>query len=97
MAALKTGDPVSGEADYGPLARKDLAETLADQVKRSVEAGAEIVLDGGQKDPQTAYFQPMILKNIKPGMPAFDEEMFGPVAAVIVANNEEEAVRLANI
>ncbi|MBK0402438.1 NAD-dependent succinate-semialdehyde dehydrogenase [Adhaeribacter sp. BT258] len=96
MAALKTGDPASEDIQYGPLARKDLAETLADQVKRSVAAGAEIVLEGGQKDKETAYFQPMILHKVKPGMPAFDEELFGPVAAVIVASDEEEALLLAN-
>src|SRR5690606_8818220 len=96
MESLKTGDPATENLDYGPLARKDLAGSLADQVKRSVEKGAEIVLDGGQKDPDSAYFEPMILKNVKPGMPAFDEELFGPVAAIIVATDEEEAMQFAN-
>jgi len=96
MESLKTGDPATENLDYGPLARKDLAGSLADQVKRSVEKGAEIVLEGGQKDPDSAYFKPMILKNVKPGMPAFDEELFGPVAAIIVATDEEEAMQFAN-
>ncbi|MFC5269814.1 NAD-dependent succinate-semialdehyde dehydrogenase [Adhaeribacter terreus] len=96
MEALKTGELTSEDTQYGPLARKDLAETLADQVKRSVDAGAKIVLDGGHKDKETAFFQPMILNNVKPGMPAFDEELFGPVAAIITVNDEEEAILLAN-
>jgi succinate-semialdehyde dehydrogenase/glutarate-semialdehyde dehydrogenase len=54
------------------------------------------VLDGGHQDPETAYFKPMILKNVKPGMPAYDEEMFGPVAAILVAEDAEEAIKLAN-
>ncbi len=72
----------------------DLAKSLADQVIRSVEKGAEIVLDGGhQETAESAYFKPMILKNVKPGMPAYDEELFGPVAAVMIAENAEEAIK----
>ncbi len=96
MASLKTGDPLQDNCDYGPMARVDLAEELEEQVKKSVAKGAEIVLDGGREGKDSAYFKPMILKNVKPGMPAYDEEMFGPVAAVIVANDEAEAIRIAN-
>ncbi|MCJ8167506.1 NAD-dependent succinate-semialdehyde dehydrogenase [Pontibacter sp. E15-1] len=96
MQALKTGDPLTDDCDYGPMARKDLAEELQHQVTQSVERGAEVVLDGGRVDGESAYFKPMILKNVKPGMPAYEEEMFGPVAAVIVAKDEADAIRIAN-
>ncbi|MEJ8803333.1 NAD-dependent succinate-semialdehyde dehydrogenase [Pontibacter sp. H249] len=96
MANLITGNPLTDETDYGPLARKDLAEDLEKQVKASVEKGAEVVLDGGRNGNDNAYFNPMILKNVKPGMPAYEEEMFGPVAAVMVAKDENEAVKIAN-
>lgn len=96
MAALKTGDPLKEDCDYGPLARPDLAEELEKQVQESVAKGAEVVLDGGRAGKDSAYFKPMILKNVKPGMPAYDEEMFGPVAAFILAKNDEDAVRIAN-
>ena len=96
MASLKTGDPLTEDTDYGPLARKDLAEDLEKQVKASVEKGAEIVLDGGRNGKDNAYFKPMILKNVKPGMPAYEEEMFGPVAAVMVVKDENEAIKIAN-
>ena len=96
MASLRTGDPLKEAIDYGPLARKDLAEDLEKQVSASVEKGAEVVLAGGRDGQDNAYFKPMILKNVKPGMPAYEEEMFGPVAAVILVKDEEEAIKVAN-
>jgi succinate-semialdehyde dehydrogenase/glutarate-semialdehyde dehydrogenase len=96
MGQLKTGNPLTDDCDYGPLARKDLAEDLEKQVQQSVEKGAEVVLDGGRDGEDNAYFKPMILRNVKPGMPAYEEEMFGPVAAVVVAKDEAEAIRIAN-
>ncbi|GAB3811002.1 NAD-dependent succinate-semialdehyde dehydrogenase [Pontibacter rugosus] len=96
MQALKTGNPLEEDIDYGPMARKDLAEELEKQVQDSVKHGAEIVLDGGREGNSNAYFKPMILKNVKPGMPAYEEEMFGPVAAVMIVKDEEEAIRVAN-
>jgi len=96
MAALRTGDPLEEDCDYGPLARKDLAEDLEKQVEASLAKGAEIVLKGGRAGQDSAYFKPMILKHVKPGMPAYEEEMFGPVAAVIIVADEAEAIRVAN-
>ncbi|OKL38452.1 NAD-dependent succinate-semialdehyde dehydrogenase [Pontibacter flavimaris] len=96
MEKLKTGDPLQDEIDFGPLARVDLAEDLEKQVQESVKQGAEVVLDGGREGKDSAYFKPMILKNVKPGMPAYEEEMFGPVAAVMVVKDEEEAIKVAN-
>ncbi|WP_266204739.1 NAD-dependent succinate-semialdehyde dehydrogenase [Pontibacter kalidii] len=96
MQSLKTGDPLKEDIDYGPLARVDLAEDLEKQVQESVKQGAEVVLDGGRESKDSAYFKPMILRNVKPGMPAYEEEMFGPVAAVMVVKDEEEAIKVAN-
>ena len=96
MAQLKTGNPLEEECDYGPLARKDLAADLQKQVDASIEKGAKVILDGGHQDKNSAYFKPMILTNVKPGMPAYEEEMFGPVAAVMVVKDEAEAIRVAN-
>jgi len=96
MGGLKTGNPLTDNCDYGPLARKDLAAELEEQVQQSLKKGAQIVLDGGRTDTESAYFKPMILKNVAPGMPAYDEEMFGPVAAVMIAKDEDDAIRIAN-
>ncbi|GHA79153.1 NAD-dependent succinate-semialdehyde dehydrogenase [Pontibacter akesuensis] len=96
MQAFKTGDPLKEDVDFGPMARKDLAEELEQQVNDSVAKGAEVVLDGGRQGNDNAYFKPMILKNVKPGMPAYEEEMFGPVAAVMVVKDEDEAIAVAN-
>ncbi|MFD2245533.1 NAD-dependent succinate-semialdehyde dehydrogenase [Pontibacter ruber] len=96
MAALKTGNPLEEECDYGPLARVDLAEELEKQVQETIEKGAEVVLEGGRSDKNSAYFKPMILKNVKPGTPAYEDEMFGPVASVMIVKDEQEAINLAN-
>jgi succinate-semialdehyde dehydrogenase/glutarate-semialdehyde dehydrogenase len=76
----------------GTLARKDLADQLQSQVKRSLEQGAELLL-GGEQD--NCFHQPTILGNVKPGMAAFDEETFGPLAAIIKAKSIEEAFVLS--
>ena len=89
---LKSGDPLDESTDIGPLARIDLAEQLEKQVNDSISNGAELLL-GGKRDK--AHYQPTILTNVAPGMPAFDEETFGPVAAIIRAETEEEAFQLA--
>lgn len=93
IKALRQGDPFDGNISMGPVARVDLAETLEKQLNASVKLGARVVT-GGQR--QQANVQPILLDNVKPGIPAFDEETFGPLAAVITARTEEEAVKLAN-
>jgi len=93
IKALRQGDPFDGNISMGPVARVDLAETLEKQLNASVKLGARIVT-GGQR--QQANVQPILLDQVKPGIPAFDEETFGPLAAVITARTEEEAVKLAN-
>nr|WKN38307.1 NAD-dependent succinate-semialdehyde dehydrogenase [Tunicatimonas sp. TK19036] len=96
MRDLKQGDPNEAGVDYGPMARADLADSLLDQVKKSVEKGAEVLLGGDRPDRDGAFFNATVLSNISPGMPAYDEEMFGPVASLFVVNSDDEAAQLAN-
>jgi succinate-semialdehyde dehydrogenase/glutarate-semialdehyde dehydrogenase len=93
---LKVGDPMDRSVDIGPLAREDLLETLHHQVERSRGLGAELRAGGSRLDRKGFFYAPTVLGNVRPGMPAFDEETFGPVAAVVPAENREEAIKLAN-
>jgi succinate-semialdehyde dehydrogenase / glutarate-semialdehyde dehydrogenase len=95
MAEMKVGDPTRRETQVGPLARRDLLDHLADQVDRSVKAGARVVV-GGHRQEKGFYYPPAVLADVKPGMAVFDEETFGPVAAVIRAGDHHELVSLAN-
>ena len=96
MRAAKTGDPLSGDTTVGPLARRDLRDDLHRQVERSIAKGARCLLGGTIPDGPGAYYPPTVLTNVKPGMPAYDEELFGPVAAVIPVADEARAIRTAN-
>lgn len=89
---LKSGDPMDSDTEIGVLAREDLAADLHEQVRKSVEKGAEIALGGNRNK---AYHEPTVLTGVKPGMPAFDEETFGPLAAVIKAKDADEAYSLS--
>ncbi len=96
MQRLVVGDPQHEATDVGPLARRDLLETLQGQVARSLDAGARS-LAGGRRPKRTGFFfEPTALTDVRPGMAAFDEETFGPVAAITRADNPEHAVQLAN-
>jgi succinate-semialdehyde dehydrogenase/glutarate-semialdehyde dehydrogenase len=96
MRAMVVGDPSDRKTQAGPLARLDLLENLHDQVQRSIRAGARLVT-GGRREARRGYFyQPTVLADVRPGMPAFDEETFGPVAALVVAKDTDEAIELAN-
>lgn len=90
---LVSGDPKEKETYIGVLAREDLAKSLKEQVDKSIEKGAQLIM--GNK-MEGAYFQPTILTEVVPGMPAFDEETFGPVAAIIRAKDRADAIALAN-
>ncbi len=90
---LKAGDPVKIETDLGPLASIQQAEKIVEQVRRSVAMGAKVVAGGNS---EKAFYQPTVVVDVLPGMPLFDEEVFGPVAAITFAENTEEAVALAN-
>lgn len=96
MAGVRVGDPLAETTDVGPLAREDLRDRLADQVSRSVEAGAECRLGGKVPDAPGWYYPATVLTGVRPGMPAYDEEMFGPVACIIRVDSEKEALRVAN-
>lgn len=94
--ALIVGDPMDENTDLGPMAREDLRDKIHKQVMQSVEAGASIVT-GGEIPKQTGYFYPAtLLENLSPGMPAYDDELFGPVASLIKAKNNGDAMRIAN-
>jgi succinate-semialdehyde dehydrogenase/glutarate-semialdehyde dehydrogenase len=96
MSKKKMGDPLNELNDLGPQASIQLRDELHDQVLRSVKQGAELILGGTIPEMDGAYYPPTILTNVKPGMSAFDEELFGPVAALIKAKDEDEAIKLAN-
>jgi succinate-semialdehyde dehydrogenase / glutarate-semialdehyde dehydrogenase len=96
LAAHTVGDPLDRQTQVGPLARVDLRDELHRQVEESVRRGAQLVL-GGQVPPgRGAFYPPTLLTAVDKGMPAFDEETFGPAAAVVRAKDETDAIRLAN-
>lgn len=93
---FKAGNPLLSETSLGPIARGDLRDIIDRQVQESLAKGAELVM-GGKPDDGPGFFYPVtILRNLKPGMPAYDEEIFGPVISFIDARNEAEAVAIAN-
>ena len=98
MRAKKMGDPLAGgeDPDLGPLARTDLRDAVHGQVERSVAEGAELLLGGKVPTLDGAWYPPTVLGGVRRGMPAYHEETFGPVAAILPARDEDEAIRLAN-
>jgi succinate-semialdehyde dehydrogenase / glutarate-semialdehyde dehydrogenase len=96
MAEMKAGDPMDRSVEIGPLARLDLLQNLESQVRRSIEAGATLLTGGRRMGGKGFYYAPTVLGQVRPGMAAFDEETFGPVAAVISARDDDQAVDLAN-
>ncbi|MGN6211535.1 NAD-dependent succinate-semialdehyde dehydrogenase [Parafilimonas sp.] len=90
---LKQGDPFDTSTTTGPMARLDLAEKLQAQLQASVAKGAEVILGGTRSG---CNYQPTLLLNVQAGMPAFDEETFGPLFSIISVRDEEEAIALAN-
>ncbi len=96
MAAKRVGDPLEETTDVGPMARADLRDELHEQVQASVAAGACCVLGGDKPDGLGAFYPPTVLTGVRPGMPAYEEELFGPVAAILPAKNDRDAIRIAN-
>lgn len=94
MKKIIPGDPASAETQLGPLASVDQAELVEKQVKDSVHKGAKLIL-GGQRD--RALFEPTVIENMKPGMPVFDEEVFGPVASFLKTSNDLDCVKISNM
>ena len=92
---LAVGDPMDPLTDLGPIARSDLRATLHEQVLGTIQAGGTLVCGGTLPDGPGWFYPPTVLSDVTPGMRAFDEEVFGPVAAVIRATDEEHALQLA--
>ncbi|MGP4843391.1 NAD-dependent succinate-semialdehyde dehydrogenase [Marinobacter sp. 1Y8] len=96
MSQVKYGDPTDQNTTLGPIARGDLRDTLHDLVSKSIDKGAKC-LTGGKIPDGPGYFYPAtVLEDLKPGMPAYDEELFGPVASLIRVKDEAEAIKVAN-
>ncbi len=96
MRAMQTGDPMLEETQIGPLARTDLRDNLHRQVTKSISAGATCLLGGKIPPGDGAFYPPTVLGNVQQGMPAYHEELFGPVASIITVKDESEAILVAN-
>lgn len=96
LLARKMGDPMDETVALGALARADLRDELHDQVARSLKEGARNILGGAIPNEPGAFYPATILNGVEKGMPAFDEELFGPVASIVRASNEEQALKIAN-
>jgi succinate-semialdehyde dehydrogenase/glutarate-semialdehyde dehydrogenase len=94
--AIRFGNPKEEGSDIGPMARVDLRDQVHEQVQRSIRQGARVLTGGTAPQGPGAYYPPTVLTGVRPGMAAFDEEIFGPVAAIIEADDERHAVALAN-
>jgi succinate-semialdehyde dehydrogenase/glutarate-semialdehyde dehydrogenase len=96
MQRQRVGDPMLEEIEVGPMARADLRDELHDQVVRSLQAGARCLLGGEVPEGPGAFYPPTVLTDVTQGMAGYEEELFGPVAAVLPVADEEEALRVAN-
>jgi succinate-semialdehyde dehydrogenase/glutarate-semialdehyde dehydrogenase len=96
MKSVTMGDPMDKETDLGPLSSQDQFDTVKKQVDESVEKGASVLCGGEVPDRTGAYYPATVLGDLKPGMPAHDDEIFGPVASIIRARDDEHAMQLAN-
>jgi succinate-semialdehyde dehydrogenase / glutarate-semialdehyde dehydrogenase len=96
MRAARMGSPFQEETEVGPQAREDLRETLHEQVRASVEKGARCLIGGEVPEGPGWYYPPTVLSDVRKGMPAYSQELFGPVASILTARNRAAAIRLAN-
>lgn len=96
FAKYELGDPMLETSKIGPMAREDLRTKLHEQVEESVKKGATITLGGEIPAGKGAYYPATILEDVKPGQPAYEDELFGPVASLIRAKDQDDALRLAN-
>jgi len=96
LSKMKLGDPMDPTTELGPLSSEEAAVDLADQVQRSVDEGATLLLGGKRADREGAFMEPTILTDLKPNMAAYYEELFGPVASFYVVKDEQGAIDLAN-
>ena len=96
MSSLRVGDPVSEETDMGPLATSQILEDVDAQVRASVEAGARVLTGGEPMDGEGNFYPPTVITDISEGTPAYEEEIFGPVASLFKIKDVDEAIRVAN-
>lgn len=96
MVSLRMGSPLEEGIAYGPMARRDLRDDLHEQVLKTIAQGARLLCGGQKPEGPGAFYPATVLADVAPGMTAFEEELFGPVAAVVRARNEEHAIALAN-
>ncbi|MBQ0788763.1 MAG: NAD-dependent succinate-semialdehyde dehydrogenase [Oceanihabitans sp.] len=96
LSQMKVGDPMDPATELGPLSSEAAAVHLEDQVKRSVDQGAKVLLGGKRPNCEGAFMEPTILTDLKPGIAAYHEELFGPVASFYVVKDEQAAIDLAN-
>ncbi len=96
IQASVMGDPFDPTVDIGPMARRDLRDQLHAQVAGSIAQGARLLCGGKMHDGKGFFYPPTLLTGVQKGMPAYDEETFGPVAVIIEATDEAEAIRIAN-
>ena len=92
----KSGDPMDDSSDIGPLARADLRDQLHEQVEQSVAKGATIAVGGKVPEGKGSFYPATILENVEKGQPAYDDELFGPVASLIRAKDQDDAMCIAN-
>ncbi|OXT02111.1 succinate-semialdehyde dehydrogenase [Notoacmeibacter marinus] len=96
MKAVRIGDPTADETQLGPVSSKDQFDTLVEQVQESLDGGADLLCGGDPQDGPGQYYPATVLANCQPGTPAYDDELFGPVASIIKARDDEDAMRIAN-
>ena len=96
MAALKVGDPMQEDTDMGPLATPQILEDVDSQVRKTIEAGARVLTGGKPADGPGNFYPPTVITDISEGTPAYEEEIFGPVASLFRVGDIDEAIRVAN-
>jgi len=96
MGEITMGDPTDKASQLGPLSSQDQFDTVKEQVEKSIAKGAKALCGGEAPDRKGAYYPATVLADVTPGMPAYDDEIFGPVAAVIRAKDDADAMRIAN-
>ncbi|MCK0097676.1 NAD-dependent succinate-semialdehyde dehydrogenase [Yoonia sp. F2084L] len=96
MKAIRMGDPKDDDTQLGPLSSAEQFDTISEQVTKSVEGGADVLCGGSAPDRTGHYYPATVLANCQPGTPAYDDEIFGPVAAIIKAKDDADAMRIAN-
>jgi succinate-semialdehyde dehydrogenase/glutarate-semialdehyde dehydrogenase len=96
MKAVRMGDPTADDTELGPLSSVEQFETVCEQVEESIKGGADLLCGGEAPDRVGQYYPATVLANCQPGTPAYDDEIFGPVAAIIKAKDDADAMRIAN-